>query len=259
MTFDQLTLVAMLAAAGAVALTTSGIRPHPVMLGRADDPSPQPRGVRLLLHVFARVEGAPSGFTRAAAAVIAGCAVLPLAVVPLPAPLGSGLIGVAVFIGLGRWSPAEVRRRDLVVQAELPGVCTLLAVCLEAGLPLRNAVTAVAEGSHGQMSSLLRRLDASVRLGVPEADAWLELGEAQPAFSALARELGHAADSGIALAPVLRHHAHEAQRAAHGAAEARARKAGVSSVVPLMVCVLPAFILIGVVPIVGGVATRMFQ
>ena len=49
------------------------------------------------------------------------------------------------------------------------------------------------------------------------------------------------------------------EAAAHGTAQARARKAGVSSVVPLMVCFLPAFILIGVVPIVGGVASRVLQ
>jgi len=169
------------------------------------------------------------------------------------------VVGLTAFVGLGRWAPAEVRHRDRLVRNGIPGVCTLLAVCLEAGLPLRNAVTAVAEASRGSMSTLLRRLDTSVRLGVPEFQAWSELGVAQPALADLARELGHAAGSGMALAPVLRHHAREARRQAHGAAQARARKAGVSSVLPLMICFLPAFILIGVVPIVGGVATRMLS
>jgi hypothetical protein len=35
-------------------------------------------------------------------------------------------------------------------------------------------------------------------------------------------------------------------------AEKKARKAGVSAIVPLICCHLPAFLLIGVVPIVAG-------
>lgn len=158
----------------------------------------------------------------------------------------------------GRFRSVTVRARDAQIARTLPAVCTLLAVCLEAGLPLRNAVAAVAQGLRGPVGEVLARLDAAVGLGTPEQDAWHELGRRHPAFESLARELGHAAGSGVALAPLLRQHAREAQRTLHAAAQARARRAGVSSVMPLMVCFLPAFLLIGVVPIIAGAALHLF-
>lgn len=255
---DQLTFLAAFAAAVAAYLSVPAFRLRPSVLGRRDT-GPPGAGVPRAVALLEPVEGAPSAFSRLAIAVALGSVLVRLNAETSWLSLLTALaVGLVVFVGLGRWPGPEVRSRDREVQAQLPTVCTLLAVCLEAGLPLRNAVAAVAEGSQGAMAESLRRLDAAVRLGVPETEAWGELGLARPAFADLARELSHAAGSGMSLAPVLRHHGREAQRAAHGAAQSRARKAGVSSVVPLMMCFLPAFILIGVVPIVGGVASRMF-
>lgn len=209
-------------------------------------------------RLLSPVTGAPGRVVRAAAAVTFGCVLLPL-LDGLPAPpLQAFAGGVALFVGLGRWPQPQGRERARTMVAGVPSVCTLLAVCLEAGLPLRNAVAAVADGLTGPVAEVLRRLHASVQLGGPETDAWRELGAGEPAFEQLAREVAHAVESGTALAPVLRHHAHEARRTVAAGAQARARRAGVSSVLPLMACFLPAFLLIGVVPIVGGVAGRLF-
>lgn len=158
----------------------------------------------------------------------------------------------------GRFRSAPLRGRDAAIARALPAVCTLLAVCVEAGLPLRNAVGAVAEAAQGPPAEALRRWAAAVQLGVPEDDAWSELGERHPAMAGLARELRHASGTGVALAPVLRQHAREARAGWHAAAQARARRAGVNTVLPLAVCFLPAFLLVGVVPVVGGVLARLF-
>ena len=62
-----------------------------------------------------------------------------------------------------------------------------------------------------------------------------------------------ASESGAALAGACARFAAE-QRAGHeAAAEAAARRAGVLVVLPLGCCFLPAFVLLGVVPIVLGV------
>lgn len=204
------------------------------------------------------VEGAPSLVTRLAGGTIAGCVLFGVTGGGFTALLMAGVGGALIVVALGRLASPDRRRNDLAMRAELPTVCTLLAVCLEAGLPLRNAVTAVADGLRGPVGDALHRLDAAVRLGTPEEEAWHELGRRHRAFEALARELGHASGSGVALAPLLRQHAREAQRTLHAAAQSRARRAGVSSVVPLMACFLPAFLLIGVVPIVAGAALHLF-
>jgi len=47
--------------------------------------------------------------------------------------------------------------------------------------------------------------------------------------------------------------------ASTAALEARARAAGVRSVAPLALCFLPAYLLVGVVPVVAGFAGDLFQ
>jgi pilus assembly protein TadC len=54
------------------------------------------------------------------------------------------------------------------------------------------------------------------------------------------------------LADGLRAHADDARTEARDAAVKAARTVGVRSVVPLMTCFLPAFVLVGVVPIIAS-------
>ena len=71
----------------------------------------------------------------------------------------------------------------------------------------------------------------------------------------MARALG----SGMALSGTLRALGSGARGDAAAAAEERARRVGVRSVLPLMTCFLPAFLLLGVVPIIGGVAQHLLR
>ena len=81
--------------------------------------------------------------------------------------------------------------------------------------------------------------------------AWGAL-RGDPVWGAAAADVARAERSGLCLADLLRLHADDARRVAADRATLAARTVGVRSVVPLMVCFLPAFILVGVVPIVAG-------
>ncbi|MGC3995662.1 MAG: type II secretion system F family protein [Propionicimonas sp.] len=162
-------------------------------------------------------------------------------------------VGVASYLVLGRLlDPAATRRRERIAD-DLPQACDLLAVCLESGLPLRTAAGAVAEAMGGPLGERLGEVVAKVRLGADEAVAWTELGAVEPSLAALGREVGRSVTSGVGLARTLRALGVDARQEAAAAAQVRARKVGVQSVLPLMVCFLPAFLLLGVVPIIGGV------
>lgn len=147
------------------------------------------------------------------------------------------------------------RRREVARAAALrrsaPAVCSLLAVCLDAGAPPRFAlreVAAVVGGAAGrELDAVVHRID----VGLDEAQAWLDLAQV-PGYSAVGRDVARAIRSGLGLADLLRHHAAEAHRDLAGAALVRARGASVRGVIPLMVCFLPAFIALGVVPIFGS-------
>ena len=139
----------------------------------------------------------------------------------------------------------------------LLGLAGWLALGLSAGLPLRTGVELVGPAVGGTLGELLGELAAKVALGVPEDEAWREW-EDEPVLELPAREIARAVGTGAGLGPLLHALALGARREAAATAQVRARKVGVASVLPLMACFLPSFVLLGVVPIIGGIVTGAF-
>lgn len=191
------------------------------------------------------------------AAVAAGA--LPLAIGlgwwAVPAAVA---LAVASYVVLGQLRAGGAIRHQARLTADLPQVCDLLAVCLESGLPLRVAAAELAAVLDGPLGVALGEVSATVRLGADEARSWAELAEAEPALAGLGREVARTVGSGVALAPTLRSLGREARRQDLAGAQVRARRVGVRSVLPLMTCFLPSFLLLGVVPIIGGVVGHLF-
>lgn len=136
-------------------------------------------------------------------------------------------------------------------------VCLLLAVCLDAGRPPRSALRVVADVVDGPARETLVAVLRQIDLGLDEAVAWGSLAET-PGYGPMARDLARAVHSGVALAELLRRHGEDARRQALLTAQVRARAAGVTGVLPVVVCFLPAFLLLGVVPVFGGLLGRFF-
>jgi pilus assembly protein TadC len=63
--------------------------------------------------------------------------------------------------------------------------------------------------------------------------------------------------SGAAPATALSRLARDQRRNARAAAATRARSAGIKALAPLGACFLPAFVLLGVVPAIAGVASTI--
>lgn len=164
----------------------------------------------------------------------------------------AGIAGVAAFVALGRVTTAGRARRTAELVRALPQACDLLAVSVAAGQPLRRAVEVVAPAVGGPVGEALEGVAAKVRLGEPEAQAWAELDQ-EPALEHVAREVSRTVATGLGLAPLLRDLAVEARRVAAADAVVRARQVGVRSVLPLMLAFLPSFLLLGIVPILGGI------
>lgn len=170
-------------------------------------------------------------------------------------PLAS-VAAVGTTFVLGRLVPATEARRRAQLVAGLPQVCDLLAVCLESGLPLRSATQALAALLDSPLGAVLAGVNTRVALGIAEPEAWREVA-GEPGLETLGREVARTVGSGVALAHVLRGIAVDARREALAAAEVRARQVGVKSVLPLMTCFLPAFVLLGIVPIIGGIVANL--
>jgi len=141
------------------------------------------------------------------------------------------------------------RRRQLAASArELPRVADLLAACLQAGLPLPAAAAEVGRVVDESTARQLRHLVVGLRSpsagGSDRADGWWRLE----------RAVVRATERGAPLADVLTALAADERDRARWAAEEAARRAGVRAVGPLAACFLPAFVLVGVLPVVAGVA-----
>ena len=184
-----------------------------------------------------------------AAAVLAWWAPPPLSrLEPRSSPL-PGWAGKVWGWAAKRWSGR--RKVNRAVVRELPETLDLLAVCLEAGAPMTNAIATVAAVSQPATAAILHGIDAQLQVGRDPQDAWGSLAD-HPDWGPPARDAARSARSGTSLVECLRVHADEARRRRREQETKRARSVGVKSVQPLALCFLPAFVLIGVVPLVAS-------
>ncbi len=142
------------------------------------------------------------------------------------------------------------------IAADLPFTLDLVAACLAAGAPVTSAMGSVATHLRGPLSGLLNDVVSQLRLGAEAATAWRRAA-AEPALQPLVETVLRVGDSGAALAPALRRLAEEQRERLRLDQEAAARRVGVLVVVPLGACFLPAFMLVGVVPIIAGLVGRL--
>ncbi|WBO64772.1 type II secretion system F family protein [Streptomyces camelliae] len=169
------------------------------------------------------------------------------------------VLGLVVGAGLWRWrsrqtAAGSAERVDTAAAArQLPLAADLLAACIAAGAGPVIAAQAVGEALGGSVGQALARGAAEVRLGGEPADAWRRLA-ALPGAGALARLLERADESGLPAAGPAARLASDARAQWARTATARARRAAVLISAPVGLCFLPAFIAVGVLPVVIGLA-----
>ncbi|MDT0200555.1 type II secretion system F family protein [Nocardioides sp. AE5] len=161
------------------------------------------------------------------------------------------VLACAVWMGVARMEPAWLRAEREQVARELPRVVQLLAMVLASGCALEDALRQVAQALPGPPTAALRRAQGRLAVGVPAEDVWAELAHL-PGLERLGRVLARAHGSGAPVAEVVRRLGADLDREARADAEDRARAVGVRAAVPLGLCLLPAFLLIGIVPVVAA-------
>jgi pilus assembly protein TadC len=161
-------------------------------------------------------------------------------------------------VGLGWLEPQRAKRRRQQLILDSPQALELMSACLAAGMPVRGANRAVVASFDGPVAEDLGRVQSLVGLGVSDSDAWLTLHD-HPQLGAAADDLARSVESGTMLVSSLTLHARVAREARRAALLVRARSVGVRSVLPLMVCFIPAFMLLGVVPTVVSAVSRALQ
>jgi pilus assembly protein TadC len=174
---------------------------------------------------------------------------------------GAGLVAAAVVAPGGERllraaTPDERTMMRTALLRDLPGACDLIGVCLAAGVPVVGALAAVGDAVPGPLGGQLRTVAALYRLGAEPRRAWADVpGE----LAGLGRLLVRAGESGAAVVPALRSLAADSRSTERADAEAAVRRAAVWVLAPLGACFLPAFLCLGVVPLVLGIAGDVFR
>lgn len=167
------------------------------------------------------------------------------------------LVGGVTYRVLQRLEPASRRRDRERRLADLPDALELLAAGLTAGLPTPVALSAVGSAIGGSIGADLLGVGQLLGLGAGPATAWQE-HRADPVLGPVARVACQSGDSGAALTKALVRLAADQRADAVLGAQAAAHRAGVLAMAPLGLCFLPAFICLGVTPVVLGVATQVW-
>ncbi|GAA1959453.1 type II secretion system F family protein [Catenulispora subtropica] len=168
------------------------------------------------------------------------------------------------------WTTARRSRQLAEASARIcPEAAELLAACLAAGAePLRAAevvasairptgsLVTYAEQAAFDLSARFQEVAHLLRLGGNPITSWRPVA-AEPGLRPVAEAIGRAGLSGAPPVTAIRACAQDLRRERHAASTAAARRAGVRGVAPLAGCFLPAFVLIGIIPIALGLAHRL--
>lgn len=235
-----MSVVAACLAALAVALALRGAAPRP----RAA-PSGAPRR-----------PGCPSPLRPRLLAVSAATLAVPLLV---PGSVGWVLVGpvaAAVWWRSRRWEGAATRQRSAQVRTALPSAVDLLLATVAAGAPPADALGRIARALGGPLEEELRGPLYRLRLGADPGEVWADLAR-DPGLERLGTALRRASDSGAPVVDALRRLAEDLRAAQRAEVAARVRQVEVKAAAPLAACLLPAFVLVGVVPLVAGAAAGL--
>ncbi|TCK27103.1 type II secretion system F family protein [Pseudonocardia endophytica] len=235
------TSAALLAAAGA--LVVADARTGPARI-RALDPDRSAAGATTVSPAvrIAIVAAAAGGLLWA---VIGG----------LGGAVTAVLTAVAVAIAARRLSGRSVARTGA---GDLAAAWDLLAVCLRAGLAVPVAVEAAAARLPGGSGEALRRTAGLLALGAGADEAWAGPA-ALPEMATFGRAAARSAATGAALGRTAAAEAVRLRAELADLAEARAQRAAVRITAPLGLCFLPAFLVLGIAPVVIGLAGEVFS
>jgi pilus assembly protein TadC len=169
------------------------------------------------------------------------------------------LVHSPVLFGLPRLGPAG-GPDPLAVASSLD----VLAVCLGAGMAVSTAAAATAASAPPKLGAVLRRAADLLALGSDPGVAWsispdLQTDSVDAQIDSLLRLARRSASSGAALADGVAELADQSRHDAAQAATAAAERAGVLIAGPLGLCFLPAFVCLGIVPVVAGLAGDVLQ
>lgn len=161
--------------------------------------------------------------------------------------------GLAAWRRTARLETAAVRRRRERLEGELPHVVDLVRALVAAGAAPDRALRSVCGVVSAETAEELRPWVGRLLLGGDPAAVWADLSR-HPQLGRLGTALHRAAVGGAPVTEALRRLSDDLRASRRADVHRRVRQVEVRATAPLGACLLPAFVLLGIVPLVAGVA-----
>jgi len=217
-----------------------------------------PTGVIRWLDDLLVQAGHPQGMDLPRLLGLTACVVLVplLFFVALGYPLWGVIFAFAGLCGPTYWIMTERDKRQASMRDSSADLIDQLTICVEAGLGFDAALARVAATSEGPLAVELQHATADIRAGVPRDQALKALADrsAIPEIRQLVTALVQAQRHGTPLADTLRLQAAEMRDKRAQRIEEKAAKLGTKMIFPIVVCFMPVFFIIILVPAVSGLA-----
>ena len=217
-----------------------------------------PRRARLPAAVTPGPPSRPAGWMRRHRpfwSLLAGAGALLFVGGPAGPVAGLGA-AIGVWVVIGRAETPEARRAREEVRRDLPHLVTLFAAALRSGVAPGEGIALVSAALPGAAAARLAGVVARLALGVDPVQVWTGLAD-DPELAPLGRALARSQATGAAVVPSMERLADDLARRARADVEDRARAVGVKAALPLGLCLLPAFVLVGIVPVVAALLTGL--
>ncbi len=172
------------------------------------------------------------------------------------APMAAAVAGVAAWWFIGRTESPAVRRIRRQVRRDLPHLVDLLAAALRGGATPGAGVRMACGALPGPAADRLSGVTERLELGVDPERVWASLAD-DPDLAPLGRALARSHRTGAGVVATIEQLADELGRSARAHVEERARAVGVRAALPLGLCLLPSFLLLGIVPLVVGMLSAL--
>lgn len=155
----------------------------------------------------------------------------------------AGLVG---FFGPDLWLRGKRAARKRAVIRQLPDMLDMLTISVEAGLGFDQALAKLVRSSRTALSEEFGRMLQEVQAGASRKEALRHLAERVDvsAVSTFVASIIQADMFGVSVARVLRTQAAEMRLKRRQHAEEEAQRAPVKMVIPLVLCILPATMIV---------------
>ena len=126
-----------------------------------------------------------------------------------------------------------------------------MSTCLAAGASPSGALARIVEALPAPMGEELATYSARLGLGADPASVWASMAS-HAQLGPLGRAVHRSFETGASVADALGRLASDLRAGSRARQEARARTVEVRASLPLGLCLLPAFVLIGIVPMIAS-------